>query len=174
MLPLLFSYSFPNCNEVSHVMGLPFIPLTPGPLYSLHPNTILPETITSITLHTLLWIFHPTHPNPTFNLLHSIQLLSYSYRFLPNTFSYNLALQHNSYSHPISTTCNPNTESPLKQQRTTQIQKQPRFQPPLSFSIISPIMKSFLGFILGIALICGSAAAKSGSEVFCSFLFLLL
>ena len=35
-------------------------------------------------------------------------------------------------------------------------------------------MKSFLGFILGIALICGSAAAKSGSEVFCSFLFLLL
>ena len=143
-------------------------------LYSLHANTILPETITRITLYTLLWIFHPTHPNSTFHLLSSIQLLSYSHRFLLNPFSYNLTLQHSSYTHPISTTCNPNTESPLKQQRTTQIQKQSRFQSPLSFFIISPIMKSFLGFILGIALICGSAAAKSGSEVFCSFLFLLL
>ena len=148
--------------------------LQTGPLYSLHPNTILPETITSITLHTLLWIFHPTHPNPTLNLLSSIQLLSYSHRFLLNPFSYNLSLQHSSYPHPISTTCNPNTESPFKQQRTAQIQKQPRFQPLLSFFIISPIMKSFLGFILGITLVCGSAAAKSGSEVLCSFLFLLL
>ena len=143
-------------------------------LSSCNNNIPLPETITRITLNTILIVFYPTHPNPTFNLLHSIQLLSYAHQFLPNSFSYNLTLQHISYPHPISTTCNPNTESPLKQQRTAQIQKQPRFQPPLSFSIISPIMKSFLGFILGIALICGSAAAKSGSEVFCSFLFLLL
>ena len=153
-------------------IALPSLPSSS--LHSLHANISLPETTTRITLKTILILSHFTHPNPTFHLLSIIQLPSYSHRFLPNPFSYNLALQHNSYSHPISTTCNPNTESPLKQQRTTQIQKQSRFQSPPSFFIISPIMKSFLGFILGIALICGSAAAKSGSEVFCSFLLLLL
>ena len=162
----------PSFSVPSH--GSPLHSLSLSSLSSCNNNIPLPETITRITLNTILSVFHPTHPNPTFHFLSSIQLPNYTLRLLLNPFSYNLSLQHNSYPHPISTICNPNTESPLKQQRTTQIQKQPRFQPPISFFIISPIMKSFLGFILGIALICGSAAAKSGSEVFCSFLFLLL
>ena len=70
-------------------------------LYPLHANIPLPETITRITLNTILSVFHPTHPNPTFHFLSSIQLPNYTLRFLPNPFSYNLTLQRNSYSHPI-------------------------------------------------------------------------
>ena len=47
-----------------------------------------------------------------------------------------------------------------------QIQKYYQFPTTLSSDIISPTMKSFLGFILGIALICEAAAAKNGNEVF--------
>ena len=174
MLPFLFPYSFPNHRLVCHVIDLPFIPLTPVPYtlfipilycqkqshqspytlsfeYSI-PLTLTPHSISSLRFNSLaIHIDFSSTPSPTtypFNTVHTPILSQPPAIRIPNPLSNNRE-QHKSKSSPD-------------------------FSPPLSFSIISPIMKSFLGFILGIALICGSAAAKSGSEVFCSFLLLLL